>query len=85
MVRYVLPKYSPIKPNANNWTPPKKVITTIKEVQPIGMLESTGLKKTNQIVTTKLNIENRKPSKEDILKGKIEKPVAIWDHKLKSL
>ena len=41
------------------------------------MLESTGLKKTNQIVTTKLNIENRKPSKEDILKGKIEKPVAI--------
>ena len=50
----------------------------------MGILDSTSLKKTNHIVIQKLSIEKKKPNKEESLKGRIENPVAICDHKLKS-
>ena len=46
----------------------KKIIITTNEVQPIGISLETDLKKTNQIVMQKLDIENKIPKIEAILK-----------------
>ena len=81
-VKYALPKYSPISPRAKSWMPPKNKIITIKDVHPTGIWLDISLKKTSQIEIQKLAIENNIPSKEAILKGKTEKPVAILSHKL---
>ena len=72
-------------PNATNCMPPKKRVTTIKDVHPIGTsLVGTRINTNQKDIRNPIN-EKNKPRIDASLSGATEKPVAICIQRLSNL